>query len=130
MINIRHSPRPYNELELEGSNSELCELRAAIFDFSESDESAFDFPVESDFDPKPYERTLSRLRFSKTSDLLLVTVKDKTLDISGKPKFLTLFAKNLPRDAHRIPYHVHFGHIGREDCISEVSLDIVLQLRL
>ena len=85
MIRIRHSSKPYEELVLEGSNAELSELRSAILGFCESEEPAIDVPTHSEFDPSPYQQRLGRLRLCKTGDLLLISVADGQLFISGKP---------------------------------------------
>jgi hypothetical protein len=132
MIRIRHSTKPYQELEMEGSNSEFAELRSAIFGFCEALEAAIELPAESEFDPSPYQHKLGRLRLCRTEDPLLISVADGKLFISGKPKFLRLFAENLPWDTRHtstVPYHVHFDRIGREGHVSEASLDIILMLK-
>jgi len=132
MIRIRHSAKPYQELEMEGSNSEFAELRSTILGFCETLEAAIELPAESEFDPSPYQHKLGRLRLCRTEDPLLISVADGKLFISGKPEFLRLFAKNLPCDARHtstVPYHVHFDRIGREEGISEASLDIILMLK-
>ena len=132
MIRIRHSAKPYQELEVEGSDSEFSELRSAIRSFCEAAERAIEVPAESEFDPTLYQQKLGRLRLCKTEDLLLISVSNGQLFISGRPRFLRLFAENLPCDAHQasaVPYHVHFDRLGREERISEASLDIILTLR-
>ena len=132
MIRIRHSAKPYQELELEGSNSEFSELRSAILSFCEATERAIEVPAESEFDPTSYHQKLGRLHLCKTGDLLLILVADGQLFISGKPKFLRLFAQNLPCDAHQtsaVACHVHFDRVGGAERISEASLDIILKLK-
>jgi hypothetical protein len=132
MIRIRHSAKPYEELEIEGSNAEFAELRSAILRFCENVEAAFELPAESEFDPSPYQHKLGRLRLCRTEDPLLISVTDSIMFISGKPEFLRLFAENLPWDARHtstVPYHVHFDRIGREGHVSEASLDIILMLK-
>ena len=133
MIRIRHSTKPYQELEIEGSNAEFSELRAAILRFCDSVETARDLTAESEFDPAPYQHRLGYLCLCRTEDPLLISVTDGKLFISGKPEFLRLFAANLPCDARHtwsVPYHVHFDRIGREERVSEASLDIILMLKL
>ena len=132
MIRIRHSTEPCNELELEGSNLELAELREAILRFCKSDEPTLDLAADSQFDPTPYQYKLSRLHLQKTTEPILISAAAGTLSISGQPELLRLFSENLPYDAHHtssIPYHVHFDRIGREDHVSEASLSIVLALK-
>ena len=132
MIRIRHSTGPYEELELEGSNSELSELRAAIVRFCESAEPVLDFPADSEFDPSPYQHKLASLCLHKSTEPILISITGGRLFISGKPELLRLFADNLPYDAHHtsaVPYHVDFDRLGREEHMSEASLDIVLGLR-
>jgi len=132
VIRIRHSTNPYQELEMEGSNSEFAELRSAILGFCETVEATAELPAESDFDPSPYQHKLGRLRLCRTEDPLLISLADGKPFISGKPEFLRLFAENLPWDARHtstVPYHVHFDRIGREERISEASLDIILTLK-
>jgi hypothetical protein len=132
MIRIRHSIKPVEELELEGSNSELSELRAAIHRFCESGEQTIDLPADSEFDHSPYLHKLASLRVHKTMEPIRICVTDGAVSISGKPEFLRLFADNLPYDAQHtssIPYHVHFDRTGREDMVSEASLGIVLRLK-
>lgn len=132
MIRIRHSGKPYEELELEGSNLEFSELRSAILSFCEAAERSIEVPAESEFDSSPYQQKLGRFRLCKTGDPLLISAADGQLFISGKPSFLRLFAENLPCDPHQtspVPCHVHFDRLGREERISEASLDIVLTLK-
>jgi hypothetical protein len=132
MIRIRHSTEPYKELELEGTNLQLAELREAILGFCNSDEPTMDLAADSQFDPAPYQHRLSRLHLQKTSELIIISAAAGTLSISGKPELLRLFSENLPYNAHQtssIPYHVHFDRIGREDHVSEASLGIVLGLK-
>ena len=132
MIRIRHSLKPFEELELEGSNSELSELRAAIHRFCKSGEPAMALPADSDFDPSPYPHGLASLRLQKTTEPILICVTGAALSVSGKPELLRLFADNLPYDAQHtssIPYHVHFDRAGREDMVSEASLGIGLGLK-
>jgi hypothetical protein len=117
---------------LEGSSSEFSELRSAILSFCEATEPTIEVPAQSEFDPSPYQQKVGRLRLCKTGDLLLISVADGQLFISGRPKFLRLFAENLPCDAHQtsaVPYHVHFDRAGREERISEASLDVILTLQ-
>lgn len=117
---------------MEGSNSEFAELRSAILGFCETLEAIVELPTEPEFDPSPYQHKLGRLRLCRTEDALLISVADGKLFISGKPEFLRLFAENLPWDARRtstVPYHVHFDRIGREERVSEASLDIILMLK-
>jgi hypothetical protein len=132
MIRIRHSIKPFEELQLEGSNSELSELREAIHRFCKAGEPAIDLPADPEFDPSPYQHRLARLCLHKTTEPILISVTGGALSISGGPELLRLFADNLPYDAHHtssIPYHVHFDRIGREDHVSEASLGIVLGLK-
>jgi hypothetical protein len=132
MIRIRHSSKPFDELELEGSNSELSELRAAIHRFCEGSEPAADYVADSAFDPSPDHHGLASIHFDKTTEPLLLRGAGCTLSVSGKPEFLRLFAENLPYDAQHtssIPYHVHFDRAGRDDMVSAASLGIVLVLR-
>jgi|SRR5882672_4303797 len=132
MIRIRHSGKPYEELELEGSASEFSELRSVILGFCGTVEPSIDVPVHSESDPFPYQQKLGRLRICKTADLLLISVADGQLFISGRPEFLRLFAENLPADAQHtssVPYHVHFDRNGQAERISEASLDIILTLK-
>jgi hypothetical protein len=132
MIRIRHSAKPYQELEIEGSNAEFSDLRLAILRFCDSAEAAIQLAAQSEFDPAPYQYRLKHLRLCRTEDPLLISVADGKLFISGKPEFLRLFAANLPYDARHnstVPYHVHFDRIGREERVSEASLDIILTLK-
>jgi hypothetical protein len=132
MIRIRHSAAPYEELELDGSNSELSELRAAILRFCESGEPVLDLPTDSQFDPSPYQHRLASLSLRKTSEPIVISVASGRLSLSGKTELLRLFADNLPYDAQHtssVPYHVHFDRLGREDHVSEASLSIILGLR-
>jgi hypothetical protein len=132
MIRIRHSTAPYEELELDGSNSELSELRAAILRFCESGEPTLDLPADSEFDPAPYQHSLAGFSLHKTSEPMFISVTGGRLSVSGKPGLLRLFADNLPYGAPHtssVPYHVHFDRLGREDHMSEESLGIVLGLR-
>src|ERR1051325_4114340 len=129
MIRIRHSTKPYEELEIEGSNSEYSELRTAILRFCDSVKATIELTAQSEFDPSPCRHRLGNLRLCRTEDPLLISVTDGKLFISGKPEFLRLFAENLPYDARHnstVPYHVHFDRIGREERVSEASLDIIL----
>ena len=128
MIRIRHSVKPHEELELEGSNAELCTLHTAILLFCESGESMIDIPADSNRDPSPYQHSLSGVRLYKNKGLILMSVVNDWLSISGNSDLLRLFANNLPHDAHA-PYHVHFDRFGREDHMAETSLGIVLSLK-
>jgi hypothetical protein len=132
MIRIRHSVKPFEELELEGSNSELSELREAVLRFCNAGDPSIDLPTDPEFDPSPYQHRLARLCLHKTTGPILISVTGDALSISGRPELLRLFADNLPYDAHHtsaIPYHVHFDRAGREDKVSEASLEIVLGLK-
>jgi len=132
MIQIRHSAKPYEELEIEGSSSEFSELRTAILRFCDSVETAIELRARSEFDPSPYQFKLGHLRLCRTEDPLLISVSEGKLFISGKPEFLRLFAENLPCEAAHtstVPYHVHFDGFGREGRVCEASLDIVLTLK-
>src|SRR5262245_40851775 len=132
MIRIRHSTTPYQELDVEGSNSEFSELRSAILRFCEGAETTIAFSAQSEFDPSPYQHRLEQLCLCKTEDLLLISVKDGKLFISGKQKLLDLFAQNIPYDAQHtsnVAYHVHFDRLDREDHMSEASLGLVLTLK-
>jgi hypothetical protein len=129
---IRYSAAPHEELKLEGSNSELSNLRAAILAFCESSEPVLSPPADSEFDPSPYQSRLGSLFFYTTTDPILISVASGRLSIAGKAESLRLFAENLPYDARHtssVPYHVHFDRLGREDHMSEASLGIVLGLR-
>ena len=79
----------------------------------------------------PYEAKLRRLCLCKAEDLLLISVVEDKLLISGKPKFLRPFAENLPCEAQHTSMrrHVHFEGFGREEQVSEASLNLVLALR-
>src|SRR5436189_6425524 len=110
MIRIRHSTTPYVELQVEGSNSEWAELRAAVLDFCKTGEPVRDFTADSEFYPSPYQHKLARLCFQKTTEPILVSVAGEALSISGKPELLGLFAENMPYDAQHtssVGYHVH-----------------------
>ena len=50
MIRIRHSGKTYQELEVEGSDSEFSELRSAIRSFCEAAERAIEVPAESELE--------------------------------------------------------------------------------
>ena len=132
MIRIRHSTTPYVELEIEGSNSEWAELRTAVLNFCKAGEPVLDLPADSEFDASPYQHKLARLHLRKTSEPILISVVGDSLSISGKPELLSLFAENMPYDAQHtssVGHHVHFDRLGREDHMSEASLDVVLGLR-
>jgi hypothetical protein len=132
MIRIRHSAKPYQELDLEGSNHEFSELRSAILGFCDGLEGGIEIPAESEFDPSPYQQKLAHLCLCKTEDLLLISVVGGKLLIPGQPRFLRHFAENLLCEAHHtssVPYHVHFDRAGCEERISEASLNIVLSLK-
>src|SRR5436190_20384463 len=132
MIRIRHSTTPYVELEVEGSNSEWAELRAAVLDFCKTGEAVLDLPADSEFDPSPYQHKLACLCLQKTREPILISVAGEALSISGKPELLSLFAENMPCAAQHtssVGYHVHFDRLGREDYMLETSLGIVLALR-
>ncbi len=132
MIRIRHSGKPYEEIELKGSKSELSGLRSVILRFCEAAPPAIDVPAHSEFKASPYQCRLQRIRLCKTTDLLLISVAEGQLLISGKPEFLRLFANNLPDAASQacsVPYHVHFDRRGLEDRISEASINVVLSVR-
>lgn len=132
MIRIRHSTEPYQELDIEGSNSEFAELRSAILNFCDGTETTIVLPAQSEFDPSPYQCRLEYLCLRKTDDPILVSVADEKLFIAGEARFLRLFARNLPYDAHHtssVNYHVHFDRLGREDHMSEASLGLVLTLK-
>ena len=132
MIRIRHSHNPYQELEIEGSSAEFSELRTAILAFCDHVEASLEVAAESGFDPSPYQQTVGHLRLCKTKDPLLISVLGGKVLISGMPKFLRLFAENLPYNCEHtstVPYHVHFDRIGHEGYISEASVDLILTLR-
>jgi hypothetical protein len=132
MIRIRYSAEPYYELELEGSNAELALLRDRIQRFANGQESETKLSVESRFDPSPYERALAGLRARKTLGRIVLAVEGDILVLGGQPAYLRIFANNLPCDADETStfgYHVHFDRAGREDYVSEDSLDIVLALK-
>jgi hypothetical protein len=132
MIRVLYSPEPYHELELEGSNAELAALRDRIQRFANGQESEIKLSAESSFHPSPCERALAGLLVRKTLGRIVLTVEGDILVLSGKPAYLRIFADNLPIDADETStfgYHVHFDRAGREDHVSEDSLDIVLALR-
>jgi len=131
MIRIRHSFKPYQELEIGASASEFAKLRSAILDFCEALEPTVEVPVQSEFDPTPGQRKLVHLCLCRTEDPLLISVADGKLFISGKSKFLRLFAENLPcqpRSACAAADRVHFGRVEGDERISEASVEIVLTL--
>ena len=131
MIQIRYSDEPFQELDLEGSNLDLSQLQSEIRRFCMTSEPSIEFAADSDCDPHPYTQRLPRLQLSKSADKLLIAVQHNCLVISGLPQLLELFANNLPHDAQHtsnVPYHVHFQHVGREDQVSDKSLEIVLSL--
>lgn len=132
MIRIRYSIEPFGEVEIEGSSSDLADLRDKILQFCECDNAALDVIAASTLNPSPYERSLAGLRVRKTSERVVISVKDEFLVLAGAVPYLSRFAENLPYDAEPtsdIAYHVHFDRLGREDCVSEDSLDIVLALK-
>jgi hypothetical protein len=132
MIRIRHSTTPFDEIEIEGSNQELADLRQAILQFARKGDPEMSFPVETHFDPSPYQGRLPTLVFMKTTDRLMISVKAIALLVSGSSDALTLFAENLPYDARQtssVRYHVRFGSVGRENMIAEESLEVVMTLR-
>lgn len=100
MIRIRHSTVPCEELELEGSNSELAELRATIVGFCESGEPVLVLIADLEFDPYPYQHRLGGLSLRKTTESILISVTGGTLSISGRSELLRLFADNLPYEAN------------------------------
>ena len=132
VIRIRHCGKPYQELELEGSSAELSELRSAILGFCETEQLAIDVPPRSAWNSSPDQHRLQRLRLCKTSDLLLVSVAEGQLFISGRPELLRLFADRLPGSARLVsdvPCRLRFSRLELEDRISEASLDVVLSSR-
>ncbi len=130
MIRIRYSADPYGEIELEGSGGELHDLHQGIIGMKQSPLSV---PVDTSFDPSPYQCCLHGLYITKTEGLLFIAVEDHKLCISGTPENLTLFAENVPYDVDEhnspVPYHIHFDRIGREDKMAEDSLELVITLR-
>src|SRR4051812_4802631 len=131
MIKLLYSNKSLKELELRGSNAELSELREVIARFAKSDETTISITADSDFDPSPYEQSLTTIQLSKSTGPLVIKVQNSNLFVSGNSTSLNVFADNLPYNAkslNSIRYHVHFERIGREQFISENSLGIVLAL--
>ncbi len=132
MIRIRHSAKPYEELDIEGSSEDFSELRLAILGFCDRLEGNIDLPAEAAMDSSPYQRALGQLRFCRTEDPILISVTGGTLFISGKPAFLRLLAENLPCDAapvSQVPCHEHFDRVSHGEFVSEASLNLVLTLK-
>jgi hypothetical protein len=132
MIRIRYSPEPFHELELEGTNAELADLRDSIRRFAGGSEIEFSVAAESEYNPSRYERVLRGLLIRRDTGRIVIRVENDILVISGRPNGLCLFADNLPYDAQHtsaVNYHVHFDAAGREDHVSEESLDILLSLK-
>src|SRR5512140_1813075 len=125
MIRIRCSGSPPEELELAGTKSELTLLRDALFRFCKLKRPLLEVPVDRTFDPAPYERRLSGLRFVRSAGKLRIVVNEDRILVSGTLELLELFAENLPCDAERTPYHVHFDAFDRENHMEQDSLGIV-----
>jgi hypothetical protein len=78
------------------------------------------------------ERALTGLLSCKTLGRIVLAVAGDILVLGGKLAYLRVFADNLPCDPDETSafrYHVHFDRAGREDYVSEDSLDIVLVLK-
>lgn len=132
MIRIRYSSAPFAELEIEASNAEWLELRKRFHEFCNGQESAIEVFADLSFDPSPYQAVLSKLSVRKTANRFVLRVEGVILCLSGAERHLQMFAESFPWDVEHcspIAYHVHFDRAGREDCISEESLDIVLALK-
>jgi hypothetical protein len=132
MIQIRYSPEPFVELDLQGSNAELAELRDSLHCFADGTEVEVKIDTDHQIDSSPYAHALKGLLVRRGADRIVLRVENDILILSGKPTYLRLFADNLPYDAEHtssVDYHVHFDAAGREDHVAEESLDIVLSLR-
>jgi len=124
-MRIRHSVNPYEELKLEGSVSEFSELRSAILGFCETDEASIALPVKTKYEASADLSKLNRLRLCKTNNLLLISVTEGQLFISGEARLLRLFAEKLPCEADQNSNEL-FKRIAQTERISEASLEIVL----
>ncbi len=128
MIRIRCSGTPPTELDLSGTRGELTGLRDAILRFCKLKRPLLEVAVDKDFDPAPYDRRLSGLRFVRTNGKVRIEVDGDRLLVTGKLEHLELFAENLPCDAERVPCHVHCDPIGMGDTVEVDSMAIVLSL--
>jgi hypothetical protein len=129
MIKIRHSKTPHPETELEGNRESLEQLYNYILNMK-SDKIIID--INTDFDPTPYEHTISKLHIHKNENLLKISELNNELWITGKEEYLKFFAENLPTDVDDdgpFPYHIHFDHIWYEQQMEKDSLDIVLTIK-
>ena len=132
MIRIRFSCNERAELEIEATKSEWIELNQRFHEFCGGLESVVEILADVSFDPSPYHAILSRLFVQKTAERILVRVKDGILFLSGAERYLEMFAENIPYNAEQnstIAYHVHFDRAGREDYVSEESLEPVIDFQ-
>jgi hypothetical protein len=118
VIQIRHGNQPYKELEIRGSTRDLADLQRVILEFCHSPETACDSAIHS----RP-------LRLCKTSELLLISVVEHDLLISGKVEFLECFANGLtmhiPQRGAHAANQVLEAQIGNRS-ISQAALFVVV----
>lgn len=127
MIRIMYSSDPHPELQLDGSNCELSDLRERIVGIEQGE---FVLATDQDFDPAPFEQALRQLNVKVTDSLLSIRIAGSDLYLSARKDLLDLFADNLPWDAEQDGYHIHFDRVWYEEGVfAQDSLEIVLSLR-
>ncbi len=128
MIRIRCSGTPPLELDLEGTRSELTELRDMVLRFCKLKRPLLEVAIDKNSDPAPYDRRLSGLRLVRTSRKVRLEVDGDRLLVTGKLELLEVFAGNLPCVFEWAPAQVHFDALGIDEYVEADSLGIVLSL--
>ena len=122
MIKIRYDLN--SELELEGDDQSLSELRELMLKAEVNQETVIQ--VERNFDPSPYSTKLEELKVIQNDELLTIEVENKTLLIRGNKKCLEVLSDNFPINTESKPYHIHFDSIMFNEFMNEQSLDIII----
>jgi hypothetical protein len=128
VIRIRQCGRPYEELELEGSKAALSVLQQGILEFCESGRLAASVALPRQIDLRSGNPTIEGIRVCKTETLLLVSVSNGQLLISGRVDLLRVFAQNLPGTdgAKRAERRVRLDRLGLPNRVCEASLTVLV----
>lgn len=127
-MQIRYS-KP-NRIEVSGTVQELALINRDILNLIGSNSSSFVVEVETDFDPSPYDSTLSRMIVSQTEGPVRVSVvADTQLQVEGSAQNLETFASffDFPEDSES-GRHSHFEYYEGNECVAADSEPIVISV--
>lgn len=131
MLQIRLDQRCC-EVDLSGSESELMELRDALFSVSHDPNLRYLIKIEVNFDPSPYLHKLANITIYIDDGPNLIHTNKGKLFITGLLSFVKILAQNIVyfenssglEDGH----HIHFDQVWPDSPLDKASLDRIITL--